>query len=143
MTHATRPSVAIQTSLDAVLVATFVTVSIFVLASWLLHSVPAHAVPWIKSLLVAPVVEEFFFRGVMQSSLRERGTFRGRPWGVIIVTALCFGLLHLVSAPAAHAALVVAPALAIGCVFERTQSVALCIVLHSASNAIWLTFWST
>ncbi|MCX8004721.1 MAG: CPBP family glutamic-type intramembrane protease, partial [Burkholderiaceae bacterium] len=54
------------------------------------------------------------------------------------VTALAFGAAHLLYAPPAHAAAVIAPALALGFVYERTRSLAPCIALHALFNAVWL-----
>ena len=88
------------------------------------------------------MVEELFFRGVVHSRLRAQPGLLGRPWSAIGLTAACFALAHLATASAGHAALVIAPALAIGWVYERTRSIGLCIALHSAANAIWICFWS-
>jgi hypothetical protein len=63
-----------------------------------------------KSLVVAPLIEELFFRGVVQSRLRAHGGFWGRPWVAIVVTAACFGVAHLATTSIAHAAMVFAPA---------------------------------
>lgn len=106
------------------------------------HALSSHAVQMAQSLIVAPVIEELFFRGVVQSRLRAAGGVWGRPWIAIGVTAVCFGLAHLWSGSAAHAALVLAPAFVIGWTYERTRSIGLCIVLHSAANAIWTGYWS-
>jgi membrane protease YdiL (CAAX protease family) len=123
-------------------VAAFIAVSTFVVASLMSQLLPLDAVHWIKWLFVAPAIEELFFRGVVQAELRARGGFCGRPWVAIAVTAGCFGLAHLGFATAAHSALVVVPALAIGLVYERTRSIPLCIGLHGAFNAIWFGIWS-
>jgi membrane protease YdiL (CAAX protease family) len=119
-----------------------IAVSVFVFAAWISQLLPPDSVHWIKWFFVAPVVEELFFRGVVHAGLRARGGLCGRPWTAIVVTACCFGLAHLGFATAAHSALVVAPGLAIGWVYERTRSIPLCIGLHSAFNAIWFGFWS-
>jgi membrane protease YdiL (CAAX protease family) len=124
------------------LVATSVAVSTFVVASLISHSLPVHAVHWIKWLFVAPVIEELFFRGVVQAGLRARGGLWGRPWIAIALTAVCFGLTHLGFATPTHSALVVLPALLIGWVYEKSRSLALCIGLHGVANAIWFGFWS-
>jgi membrane protease YdiL (CAAX protease family) len=143
MTHDMRSIAATRTPQHAALSATLLAASTFVIASWITPAVPLQLVLWIKSLLMAPVVEEVFFRGVVQRGLRAHGGPLGRPWVAIAMTAVGFGLLHLGSAPAMHAALVVIPALALGWVFERTHSIPLCIALHSAANAFWLSLWSS
>ena len=96
----------------------------------------------IKSLLLAPIVEEAFFRGFVQARLRASRGFFGRAWVAIVLTAIAFGIFHLPHASAAHALLVIAPACALGWVYERTHSIVLCIGLHSLANAIWISFWS-
>ena len=82
------------------------TASKIVFASWISYALPMHAVQWIKWLLVAPVIEELFFRGVVQAGLRARADLWGRPWIAIAVTAACFGLAHLSAASAVQSALV-------------------------------------
>ncbi|MEO8186092.1 MAG: JDVT-CTERM system glutamic-type intramembrane protease [Burkholderiaceae bacterium] len=101
-----------------------------------------HAVTNAKALIVAPVIEELFFRGVVQSRLRAQVGVWGRPWIAIGVTAACFGFAHLATASLTHAAMVIAPACVIGWAYERTRSIGLCILLHSAANAFWMNFWS-
>jgi membrane protease YdiL (CAAX protease family) len=123
-------------------VALSIAVSAFAIASLTSQLLPLDGVRWIKWLVVAPAIEELFFRGVVQAGLRARRGFCGRPWTAIVVTASCFGLAHLGFATAVHSALVVVPALAIGWVYERTRSIPLCIGLHSAFNGIWFGFWS-
>jgi len=48
MTPAAPTIVTTRESLDAVLAAAFVGIATFVVAAWLSHGVPVHAVPWIK-----------------------------------------------------------------------------------------------
>ncbi len=76
--------------------------------------------------VVAPILEELFFRGAIQGMLR--------PWGhffAILVTAILFTLVHsnLMDLPA-----VFALGLLLGYVAEISGSVAVCIVLHGANN---------
>ena len=132
----------VLTQFRAGLVAMCIAVAAYALAPVITHALSLHAVELAKSLLVAPVVEELFFRGVVHSRLRAQPGLLGGPWNAIGLTAACFALAHLATASAAHAALVIAPALAIGWVYERTRSIGLCIALHSAANAIWICFWS-
>jgi uncharacterized protein len=49
----------------------------------------------VLALAVAPVVEELYYRGFLFRSIRDRRGF----WVGAIVSALVFGLVHLVSAP--------------------------------------------
>lgn len=136
------PTSAIPAPLGAGLMAIFVAVAAYALASTVSHALTSHMVQIAKSLIVAPLIEELFFRGVVQSRLRAYGGFWGRPWVAIGVTAACFAVAHLGTMPLAHAALVFAPAFVIGWVYERTRSIGLCAALHSAANAIWILYWS-
>jgi membrane protease YdiL (CAAX protease family) len=94
-----------------------------------------------KLLVLAPVVEELFFRAVVHRWLLERtGGLRSWPLSAAnVATAVLFGAAHLVYGTPPLAAATVAPALAIGFVYERTRRVDLCIGLHAAFNAFWLT----
>jgi membrane protease YdiL (CAAX protease family) len=130
------------TPVRAGLMAVCIAAVAYALAPTVSSALSFHAVRVAQSLIVAPVIEELFFRGFVQARLRARGGFWGRPWIAIGVTAACFGVAHLATASVAHAALVVAPAFVIGWVYERTRSIALCIALHSAANAIWIGYWS-
>jgi len=125
------------------LTALCMTAAAYAAALTLSQTLTDQAVQIAKSLIVAPVIEELFFRGVVQSRLRARVDFWGWPWIAIAVTAGCFGFAHLATASATHAAAVIAPALVIGWVYERTRSIGLCVVLHSGANAIWFAYWST
>lgn len=127
---------------DAIAIAIGIACACYALA---LASTPLLVAPeraLLKSLVLAPIIEETFFRGFIQARLRASSGFIGQAWVAIVVTAIAFGLFHLPHSSAVHAALVVAPACVLGWVYERTRSVALCIGLHSLANAIWISFWS-
>ncbi len=82
------------------LIAICIAVAAYALAPVITHALSLHAVELAKSLLVAPVVEELFFRGVVQSRLRAQPGLLGRPWSAIGLTAACFALAHLATASA-------------------------------------------
>lgn len=95
---------------------------------------------WILlALAVAPgICEEFFFRGVLFSSLERVTT----PWRTIVAVAVLFGLFHVV------AGTVLAPerflpstflGLVLGWVRYRTDSVLPCMLLHTIHNAVALS----
>lgn len=132
----------VRAPMRAGLLAISIAVAAYAAALAVVHALGFHAVQMAQSLIVAPIIEELFFRGVVQSRLRAAGGVSGRPWIAIGVTAVCFGLAHLLTASAAHAALVIAPAVVIGWAYERTRSIGLCIALHSAANAVWIGYWS-
>ena len=78
-------------------------------------------------VVLAPVGEEFLFRGIMLRGLLERM----RPWRAVWLTTLFFAVMHLNpwQVPAA-----VGFGLLCGWVFLRTRSLALCVLLHSLNN---------
>lgn len=98
----------------------------------------AATVSLLKLLLIAPLIEEMFFRGVVHAGLRRRHDILGQPRVAIVVTAIAFGAAHLAIAPWSHALAVMLPALAIGWVYERSRSVLLCVLLHAMCNLCWL-----
>ena len=80
--------------------------------------------------VLAGAAEEAFFRGYMQSLLRER-------WGpalAILVTAGCFGVLHL---DPIHAPLAVALGVYLGFVTERTGSALPALACHVVNNSVY------
>jgi ABC-2 type transport system permease protein/sodium transport system permease protein len=99
----------------------------------------------ILALAIVPgVCEEFFFRGVLFSSLRSVTT----PWRTIVGAAALFGLFHVV------AGTMLAPerflpstflGLVLGWVRLRTGSLWPCILLHAVHNGLILTVvhWRT
>jgi membrane protease YdiL (CAAX protease family) len=82
--------------------------------------------------VVAPMAEEFFFRGFFFAALRN---WRG-VWPAAIITGLVFGGIHIGSADAE----LLLPLAFFGfvlCVLrERTGSLLPCIVLHCANNSL-------
>ncbi len=85
----------------------------------------------IAPILIAPFVEELFFRGLLQRSLSRLGI----PVAVII-GALCFALLHSItgySIPAALTTFLVG--LALGALAAGTGRLGAAIVAHATFNA--------
>lgn len=74
-----------------------------------------------------PIVEELFFRGVVQTALAERF----RPWAAIVLSALAFGLAHqqLLQLPGLFAF-----GLVLGVLYHRTGRLGLGIVTHAVFN---------
>jgi hypothetical protein len=86
-------------------------------------------------ICVAPVAEEFFFRGFFYRALRSR-------WPMIMAAAidgLLFGVIHY-DFSGADALLILPPLALLGFIFcvvyERTGSIYPTIVLHAVNNAI-------
>jgi membrane protease YdiL (CAAX protease family) len=80
--------------------------------------------------LLAGSAEEVFFRGYMQSLLRERW----RWWIAILVTSACFGLLHL---DAIHTPLAFVLGLYLGFVAELAGSALPAMACHVVNNAVF------
>jgi ABC-2 type transport system permease protein/sodium transport system permease protein len=94
---------------------------------------------WILlALAIVPgVFEELFFRGFFFASLRTVLT----PWRTILLTAMLFGLFHVVAATVLEPERFLPSALLgliLGWVRYRSDSVLPCMLLHSIHNALLL-----
>jgi uncharacterized protein len=82
--------------------------------------------------VIAPIAEEFFFRGFFFTSLRN---WKGL-WPAAIITGLVFGGIHAGSSPVGY----LVPLAVLGFLFcllyARTGSLYPCIVLHCANNSL-------
>ena len=89
-------------------------------------------------LVLAPVIEEAIFRaGVHELLLRRFGCSSGV---AIVLTALAFGLAHVLVRGDASAFAVALPALAIGAIYDRRRQIRACAGAHAAMNALWLAW---
>lgn len=79
--------------------------------------------------LLAPVGEELFFRGYLQTRLRRAWS----PGPAIVVTALAFGVIH---GEPVHGVLAFALGLYLGLLTERAESVVPAIICHAANNSV-------
>lgn len=79
---------------------------------------------------VAGTAEEIFFRGYMQSQLRQRWS----AWAAIIVTSTCFGLLHM---DWIHTPLAFGLGVYLGFITERAGSALPAIVCHIVNNVLY------
>ncbi len=93
----------------------------------------AIAVLWIGAVAVAPLAEELFFRGVIQTWLM-RAT--GRRLLAVGITAAIFGAVHLSWTPPQFHAVVPLGLLAVllGLSYERTDALAIPIAVHALFN---------
>jgi len=82
--------------------------------------------------VVAPIAEEFFFRGYFFSALRS---WRG-PWVAAVLTGLTFGAIHFGSAPAGYVVPLAIFGFALCLLYWRTRSLYPCIVLHAFNNSL-------
>ncbi len=83
----------------------------------------------LSTVVAAPILEEVLFRGLIFESCSERF---GRGGGLIL-SALFFGLIHVVPVQMVNAFVV---GLILGYVYLRTRSLLSVIVIHSVNNAI-------
>lgn len=88
------------------------------------------------AVLIAPILEEILYRGLVQTVLVNLGVFRNR-WLVVLTAAAVFALVHL-GPQVAWQGLPVLFVLGIflGCLYERTGSLWPGVVLHAGFNAI-------
>jgi membrane protease YdiL (CAAX protease family) len=82
--------------------------------------------------VLAPIAEEFFFRGFFFTALRG---WRG-PWVAAVATGLTFGAVHLGSAPVPYLAPLAMLGFLLCIVRWKTGSLVPCIVVHAINNAL-------
>ncbi len=93
---------------------------------------------WLGAVLVAPLAEELFFRGIVQTFLV--GLIQHR-WAAVALTSLTFGLVHFQQVHAIPALVVLG--ILIGYSYERTGSLLPPVVIHAVFNLktlIWYAF---
>lgn len=88
------------------------------------------------AVVVAPISEELFYRGLLFRSVRDRHGF----WAAALASAIPFGLVHYVAAPMVDVLLLQATmiftGLGLAWIYERRGTVVACMVAHSAFNVI-------
>jgi membrane protease YdiL (CAAX protease family) len=82
--------------------------------------------------VVAPLAEEFFFRGYFFGALRN---WRG-VWPAAIITGLFFGGIHVGSAPIGFLVPLAFFGFVLCLIYDRTRSLYPCIALHCVNNSI-------
>lgn len=87
---------------------------------------------WIALYVGAPVTEEFFFRGFLFVGIQRS---RLGPVGAIIITTVLFAAIH-VQYDLQGIVMVSAASVFFGAVRHKTNSLLLCMVLHSIMNVI-------
>ena len=81
---------------------------------------------------VAPLTEEFFFRGFVFGVLRERvGVVGGA-----LATGVVFGLVHVAGSPIETVGVLIILGVLLCALYQKTGSLLPCIALHSLNNAI-------
>jgi CAAX protease family protein len=109
------------------------------------EQVPQHlpgigtAVTIAYGVLIAPIAEEFFFRGVLFRSIRDRHGF----WVGAVASGFAFGLIHYIPGPALNAALLMSvmvfTGIGLAFIYERRGWIVAPIAAHMTFNVIGLT----
>lgn len=106
------------------------------------HSTAALVAASIFVCVIAPVAEEFFFRGFFFGALRRLPLRVGGrelgPWVAAVITGILFGLAHTGSAASQYLVPLGFLGFVLCVVRWRTGSLYPCIALHSANNALAL-----
>lgn len=101
-----------------------------------LESPPMLAIALFTILLAAPMIEEFLFRGCLQSYLKRYMT----PKKAILFSALCFSLFHYAPSQGIGNISLVATlfvfALFLGFIYERQGSLFASVALHMTFNTV-------
>ncbi|MGZ4166081.1 MAG: CPBP family intramembrane glutamic endopeptidase [Solirubrobacteraceae bacterium] len=106
------------------------------------HSTAALVAASVFVCAIAPMAEEFFFRGFIFGGLRNIplriGSFDGAPWLAAVLTGILFGLAHTGSASSRYLIPLGFLGFVLCLVRWRTCSLYPCMALHSANNALAL-----
>jgi membrane protease YdiL (CAAX protease family) len=84
---------------------------------------------WFAAIIVAPVVEELVFRGVLQRLLMRVVA----PFGAILVASMIFAAVH---GNAAQAAVALPCGMILGYSYFRSRTLVVPIVIHSLNNLL-------
>lgn len=90
----------------------------------------------ISACILAPLVEEVFFRGILQPAVARRCR---SPWCGIVVAGLAFGAIHYPNVHTIPALIVFGCVL--GYIYAKSRSLTLAILVHAIFNAktvLWL-----
>jgi hypothetical protein len=90
----------------------------------------------VLAVVVAPISEEFFFRGILFRTVRDRHGF----WMAALASAIPFGLVHYVPAPAIDAAVLqltmVFTGIGLAWIYDRRGTIVASMAAHMAFNMI-------
>ena len=88
------------------------------------------AIAAVSAVILAPIAEELFFRGLLQSMLRRRFG----PWSAVLISSVVFAAVHCGAEPQALPSLF-ALALVMGYSYERTGRLLSPMLIHALFNA--------
>jgi membrane protease YdiL (CAAX protease family) len=83
---------------------------------------------FITAVIMAPILEEIVFRGIIQKGMINNGV---KPWVAILIASLVFGLVHGNPWQFVGAVLL---GIVLGLVYHKTQSLLLPMLLHGFNN---------
>jgi|TARA_B110000503_G_scaffold38185_2_gene62674 membrane protease YdiL (CAAX protease family) len=93
-------------------------------------------------VLVYPIIEEIFFRGLLQPTLAN---YFSQHWSIFsaanLLTSLVFALMHLINHPPIWALATLIPSLVLGYSMERAKNLSAPITLHCTYNAGYFLFF--
>jgi membrane protease YdiL (CAAX protease family) len=103
----------------------------------ILQANPGASLKWmitISAVIAAPLAEELFFRGYLQTLVRELPL---PPWAAILVSSVAFTLVH---SPPEIWPVIFVLAVGLGYIYERTGNLATTMLMHALFNGaqIWL-----
>lgn len=93
------------------------------------HPLAMIAMIWSGALVIAPLAEEVFFRGLLQTYLFN---LTGRRWAAIFMASLAFGMVHFTQPHVVVA--ITALGLILGYAYERTGSMLTPVLIHALFN---------
>ncbi len=82
--------------------------------------------------VIAPICEEFFFRGFFFTAVRTRCG----PWLAATITGIVFGAIHFGSAPPSYLVPLAFFGFVLCIIYWRTASLYPCIALHAVNNSV-------
>jgi membrane protease YdiL (CAAX protease family) len=96
----------------------------------------AAAAAVLLAVVIAPVTEELFFRGILFRSMRDRGGF----WIAALVSSVAWGLVHVTTSPWEENLLLQVPIACMGIVlawlYDRRGNLTASVAAHMAFNAV-------
>jgi len=97
------------------------------------ENLPLRVLTIFFAVLLTPIFEEFLFRGLLQSFLRNMGL---GPWQSIIFVSIIFSALH----PLMHFPALMILSMAMGYAYEKSNSILRPIFIHLIFNGITIAF---
>jgi membrane protease YdiL (CAAX protease family) len=97
----------------------------------MLQENPGAALQWlitVSAVVAAPIAEELFFRGYLQTLIRETPV---PPWLAILLSSVAFTLVH---SPPEIWPVIFVLAMGLGYIYERTGNLATTMLMHAVFN---------